>query len=104
MSTLKARLPRAWWTPRLALLEPSGGGDASAGGVVGYRGAARIEIYRGTAETVDPWQAAGHGDAATRPVSRQRAAVPLAGTRRYFTGRPLALIAYQWPPNCLTPT
>lgn len=37
----------------MELLDPSGGGDGLAYGVVGTRGAAKIDIYRGTVESFD---------------------------------------------------
>ncbi len=37
----------------MELLEPSGGGQGLAYGVVGYPGAAKIDIYQGTAETFE---------------------------------------------------
>jgi hypothetical protein len=38
------------------LLEPSGGGDGLAYGVVGYAGTAKVAIYQGTVETFDSGQ------------------------------------------------
>jgi hypothetical protein len=37
----------------MEMLEPSGGGNGLAYGVVGYAGAAKVDVYRGTAETFD---------------------------------------------------
>jgi hypothetical protein len=46
----------------MELLDPSGGGHGLAYGVVGYPGAAKIDIYRGTVETLG-------GERLRRPVS-----------------------------------